>query len=287
MLNSQEQRQQYVRGTGFRLLENAYGVYDGEPVFETMEVVTETTTMTIHEMRKARLLHMLLQLLWGRRWYYELLKAMKAHGCDPMTFVELVAESLESADADVKHVISRYKSDLENENFPNPAALFRFWSNPSQLERLRKGEIGDLKEVYTYELLSHRSSLASVLMMAIGLFIRKTGLDSADSVVRRMKSVLAYCEERHVSFDQQSELIVRKSVDFSFDILGWEAAGYIPELARTFEVPITYELYLSDSQHRNLIRQLRQFEGDELKVTLRNMTLDASAEQFRYRVRRD
>ncbi len=64
-MDSQESRKKYFKETGWRLMDNAFGVYDGVRVFEGQETVQATSTMSRDELRGFRFYHFLLQFMWG------------------------------------------------------------------------------------------------------------------------------------------------------------------------------------------------------------------------------
>ena len=63
-------RAAYFRRTGWRLHDNAFGIYDGVKVFEGQEVVLETNTMSMKDLRSFRFIHFLIQFMQTCRYSF-------------------------------------------------------------------------------------------------------------------------------------------------------------------------------------------------------------------------
>ena len=53
-MDHEESRKKYIKKTGWRLHDNAYGIYQGEKIFEGQETVTETNTLSVEDFRYFR-----------------------------------------------------------------------------------------------------------------------------------------------------------------------------------------------------------------------------------------
>ena len=62
-MDDEESRKNYFKKTGWRLHDNAYGIYHGEKVFEGQETVTETNTLSVEDFRYFRYFHFLQQMM--------------------------------------------------------------------------------------------------------------------------------------------------------------------------------------------------------------------------------
>jgi hypothetical protein len=157
-MDSAEYRDQFVTRTGFRLHDNAWGVYDGETVMEAQEVVLATPTMPVDELRSFRFLHFLFQFMWSKEWYRVFLMFWKRHGLHPVDLMRRVAQETALAAAGpgqdaVARMRRAFDADHGLENFASAAELFAYWSQPAHFDRLGRGDYGKLNMQYTFEIL--------------------------------------------------------------------------------------------------------------------------------------
>ncbi len=97
-MSSADSRAEYIRQTGWRLHDNAYGIYDGRKIFEGQEVVLATNAMSVIELRSFRFIHFLLQFMWGRRWYYDFLQLFRSVGLHPVDMISRIADAFQEFD---------------------------------------------------------------------------------------------------------------------------------------------------------------------------------------------
>lgn len=284
-LDLADSRERYVKRSGYHLVLDGYGVYEGDRVFEAQEVVTETTTMPESEMRRVCLIHMLLQLMWGRKWYYDFLRLFKQRGIHPLDVVLRVADAFSRSGGELGEVFDAFCSDQDLEAFESEESLYEYWSRDEGLGRLREsGFFGELQDVYPYVVLEHKNAFRGLLIEVSQALSAEQEWKDCDEFVEQCREVLRFTETLHLSFDENLELIERKLGMFSFDIAEWRTGGYGDELQRA-AVPCEYEFYLPEEQKEFLRRQLEQFKSPNISATLFNMGFDTLADSSFYRVR--
>jgi radical SAM superfamily enzyme YgiQ (UPF0313 family) len=287
-MDSEESRNKYFHRIGWRLHDNAFGVYDGVKVFDGQEVVLGTSTMTMEELRSFRFIHFLLQFMWGRKWYYDYLHLFKSIGVHPVDTILLIAKSFRSDQNEMGELYARFSADHDLENFETFGSLSEFWSKDENLERLRSGEYGKLNYVFTYEILLEYYDEFNLFLLNIAQdYVEKISLKSKEDFIQQCRDVLEFSRALRVNLNPSTgELISTKHESFSFDLLAWRKQGYYGAPAKiSTSDRYDYEFYLPSWQKKSLNTQLKQFKSSNLKLTLRKMSEEINPDTFFYSVR--
>ena len=287
-MDSAESRERYITRTGWRLHDNAFGVYDGMKVFEGQEVVLGTNAMSTEELRSFRFIHFLIQFMWGRRWYFDFLQLMHNAGTHPLDTVLKVVDAFKADDGEMGALYQRFSDDHNLENFQSFEELVEHWSRDENLERLRDGTYGKLNYLYTYEiLLDHFDAFNKLLEKTASEMVSELpGVDRA-ALQEQFQDILAFSRERRISLTKdQDSLALTKRRSFSYDLLAWRDSGYEGMPAKiSSSARFDYEFFLDDRQQEVLRRQFEQFRSHNLNLTLRKMSEEMNAEEFFYKVR--
>lgn len=284
-MDSDDSRKKYFKRTGWRLHDNAFGVYDGHTVFEGQEVVLQTSTMTMDELRSFRFIHFMLQFMWGRRWYYDYLMLFKSYDIHPMDVILEVCRTFREDEGELGEVYKEFQSDHDLENFVTFEELADYWSQDQNLERLRTGSYGKLNYLFTFKILLEHQSAFNGLLDDVS---RKLASDnSVDEIfLNQVKDVLHFSETLKISLSEDFSLTESRLASFNFDILAWKSKGSKGQLEGNSTIAkFEYEFFLPEIQQKMLNRQLQQFKGGDINRTLRKMSEDTSPEQFFYQVR--
>ncbi len=287
-MDTPESRSAYFKRTGWRLHDNAFGVYDGETVFEGQEVVLATNAMSMDDLRGFRFIHFLLQFMWGRKWYYDYLQLMNEAGFHPVDMVVYIAERFPEDRDEMGALYERFRADHELENFETFEALAEYWAKPENLDRLRRGDYGKLNYVYTYEILLSCYEAFNAFLLRIAAE-KAEGLPAGEreGFMDRCTEILAFSQELRITLTQSmDEVVARKRRQFRYDVLAWRESGYqgVPAPISTSD-RFEFEFFLPERQLRMLQTQLEQFRSHNQSLTLRKMSEEMSADDFFYRVR--
>jgi radical SAM superfamily enzyme YgiQ (UPF0313 family) len=287
-MDTPESRAKYITRTGWRLHDNAFGIYDGAKVFEGQEVVLGTNAMSSEELRSFRFIHFLIQFMWGRRWYYDFLQLFRNIGVHPLDAILEVIESFKNDEGAMGALYEKFVADHNLENFSSFEELEAFWSQEENLERLRAGTYGKLNYLYTYEiLLDHFDSFNEMLEETAKQILAKQEQVDDSVVMDQCRDILAFSRERRIGLTKdQDELSLTKRRSFNYDLLAWRESGYegMPAQISTSS-RFNYEFFLTDRQQDVLRRQFEQFRSHNLNLTLRKMSEEMDAEEFFYKVR--
>lgn len=286
-MDTLDNREKYFHRTGWRLHDNAYGIYEGEKVFEGQEVVLATSTMSSEELRSFRFIHFLLQFMWGRRWYFDFLYLFNQNGLHPVDMVVKIADEFIADGGEMGKLYKDFCADHDLENFSTADGLFDYWAQDEPFERLRSGTYGKLNYYFTYViLLDHQEAFHTFLMNLAQKLV--TGIDVPDQAVflGQCEDILRFSKALRVTLSDCHDIVDLKRESFQFDVLAWrldrEAGG--PKASEATDRN-EYEFFLPNQQHEDLKRQLAQFGNDNINRSFRKMSEDTSPEQFFYQVR--
>ena len=115
-MDTEESRKKYFKKTGWRLFDNAYGIYDGKIILEGQEVVLQTNTLSIEDFRYIRFYHFLQQMMWSKRWYFDYLKLLMSYNIHPVSVFDKIIELFKD-----KQKIASNASNLHNQQPPSAA----------------------------------------------------------------------------------------------------------------------------------------------------------------------
>lgn len=288
-MDSDESRKNYFRRTGWRLHDNAFGIYDGVKIFEGQEVVLETSTMSFEELRGFRFIHFLIQFMWSRKWYFDYLNLFRQRGINPVDVIVRVAKACERDNGAVGRLFDAFRADHDLEHFETYEDLCNYWEREENLERLRRKEYGKLNYVFTFRMMHESGSEFGELLRQVSEhMVNDLEPKSADEFLQQISDVLHFTDILRVEITEDLKLISAKNADFNFDVLSWRESGYKSPLERapngdTFR----YHFHLPDTQRRLLEIQLNQFRSENVNLTLRKMSEDTSPDQFFYQVEPD
>ncbi len=287
-MDTAESRKAYFRRTGWRMHDNAFGIYDGVKVFEGQEVVIETSAMSMVELRSFRFIHFLVQFMWSRKWYYDYLHLMWRAGVHPVDMIVRIAAAFEADGGEMGDLYRRFRADHDLENFETFEELEAYWSRDENMERLRAGDYGKLNYMYTYEiLLDHYDAFNEFLYRVSCAAGEDHEIADVETFRDQCRDVLEFSRELRVTLTQALDTVVeRKRRSFAFDLLAWRQNGYqgTPAKISTSD-RFDFEFYLPSRQREVLQRQLSQFRSHNIGLTLRKMSEEIGADEFFYRVR--
>jgi len=106
---SEKYRKKYGIKTKFRPIFGAYGIYDGQKVFEVEESVRATNDMTESELENFKILHWLINFLWNTGLFKPILRYFQWYGVNP----GLVLYKLSSAR---NHLLANLFSKMNKES---------------------------------------------------------------------------------------------------------------------------------------------------------------------------
>lgn len=287
-MDTSEMRQKYFKHTGWRLHDNAFGVYEGVTIFEGQEVVLETSTMSAAELRSFRFIHFLIQFMWSRKWYYDYLRLFQQQDLHPVDLIVRIANAFKSDQGEMGSLYKNFCADHDLENFPTVESLSSYWGDSNNLERLRSGSYGKLNYLYTYDIiLGHYDAFNIFLYEISAQAVNELELKNPTILLDQVKEILDFNQALRIELTGNFDRVVEsKRLSFNYDLLAWRNSGYQGPPARiSTSDRFEYEFFLPERQRLNLEKQLTQFRSHNINLTLRKMSEEISANDFFYHVR--
>ena len=283
-MDTEESRKKYFKKTGWRLFDNAYGIYDGKIILEGQEVVLMTSTLSIEDFRYIRFYHFLQQMMWSKKWYYDYLKFLKSYGIHPVSVFKKIIEKCKKDKGEIGNLYSGFMKDYdEAESFDSFKKLEKYWQRESNFNRLKEGNYGKLNMLYTFKLvLNHRKTFNKFLLKISIEYSTSLGLD-VDNFVELCKEVLKFQNAKFLQIDNEWKIKQQFTEKFEYDFLKWRESGY-GQLEKLNNKKY-YKFYISKKQQKAIDIQLRQYKSNNINSTFQKMVVNSDNDQFFYEVR--
>ena len=283
-MDTEESRKKYFKKTGWRLFDNAYGIYDGKIILEGQEVVLLTNTLSIEDFRYIRFYHFLQQMMWSKKWYYDYLKFLKSYGIHPVSVFKKIIEKCKKDKGEIGNLYSGFMKDYdEAESFDSFKKLEKYWQRESNFNRLKEGNYGKLNMLYTFKLvLNHRKAFNKFLLKISKEYATSLGLD-VDNFVELCKEVLKFQNAKFLQIDNEWKIKQQFTEKFEYDFLKWRESGY-GQLEKLSNKKY-YKFYISKKQQKAIDIQLRQYKSNNINSTFQKMVVNSDNTQFFYEVR--
>jgi hypothetical protein len=286
-MDTDESRAKNIEITGWRLHDNAFGVYDDKPVFEGQEVVLQTPTISRREMGAFRYIHWLTQLMWGRRYYVDFLQLLWKNGIHPFDMVTEIYSAMERDTGSIGIIFEEFKQDYGLEDFGSEEALIDYWGKPENLQRLKEGSYGKLNAVYTHKIVLHHGEEFNEFIFRVARdVLDKLGTKDQDECLKLCKEVNRYNLESRIALNSDLSLVEQKQISFDCDILSWKLSNYENAApAQSDDTKFNYEFYIPPVKKAVLETKISQFGSHNLNLTWRKMTEYSNPDEFFYAVR--
>jgi radical SAM superfamily enzyme YgiQ (UPF0313 family) len=283
-MDEKNYRSKYFKKTGFRLHDNSYGIYLGKKVFEAQETVLETSTLSVEDFRYFRFFHFLLQMMWGKKWYYNFLIFLKSnHSINPVDFIDQLSDEIRLSDNDINKMYKNFMKDYDDaESFETQEELVEYWSKDQNFLRLKNGDYGKLNMLYTYKIiLDLRKEFNEMLINFTKKIAIKYNILDPD-FYEKCEEILKFQNLKFLKLNKENELQNEASGKFKYNILGWIKNNYV-NLEKHNQIQ-TYKFYLTKEQYKTIKVQLKQNKSKNINSKLRDMSVYTSTNQFFYDV---
>lgn len=265
-MNTAHERQIYKIQTKFRLLENSYGVYWGQPVIEYEEIVVATQDISYEDHFFNRILSWLIQMSWNLRHQDTVIRLLFAKlAINPLDFFVRVIEDRETAPKIVRQIFDEFDMDAQTELYPSPEALVAHYTQKEELEHLKNGGFRRLNLAYTgrvsvecaREIVEYYGQVAKSLASDIG---------KLDSTVERMiDDCVAFASQRYIGvedcFTLATNKMPEKQIEVFFDAQSFVKPGAEPNPdVHMHSKPLTLQFYMNPDQAEMIRKYLQHYD---------------------------
>ena len=207
-MDDKDYRAKYFKKTGFRLHDNSYGIYLGQKVFEAQETVLETSTLSVQDFRYFRFFHFLLQMMWGKKWYYNYLIFLKSsHTINPVDFIDQLADEIRLSENAINKMYKSFMKDYDDaESFQSYEDLEKYWSEDKNFLRLKNGDYGKLNMLYTYKIiLDLRQEFNELLINFTKKIVNKYKINDPD-FIDKCEEILRFQNLKFLKINTQEKM---------------------------------------------------------------------------------
>ena len=274
-MNTQEHREKFGVKTAWRLLEDAYGRYQGNVCLEAAEVVVETDTFSFEDNILCRKLNWLIQMSWTLRWHNLVLRLLQEHQLDPVDFFLYVIDQVDRAPREIRELFNEFDRDARNELFPTYEDLVEHYSTEEKITSLRSGGFKKLMTYYSGKALVVNNQMIQFFCQIAKELFSKHGRHSGQ-FEEMLGECVFFMKERSLSGNTIMGIKCgnhpkNKTLRFMYDIPAWDIDPDRRPL-NDFRVEgshFQYEFYTSSTQieanHSFLQKLAREDEEYQLQ----------------------
>ena len=139
-LSNPESRERFGLETKFRVVARNVGIYKGEPVVETEEVVVETPTISFEEYLEIRVFHLLLTIFYYEGNFEEAFELARQAGLKPFDVILQMQSMLAEAPPTFRDLIEDFRVESVEELFDGREACVEWASG--HIDGLIDGSVG-------------------------------------------------------------------------------------------------------------------------------------------------
>lgn len=270
-----EAREKYKFDTRFRVLPKNYGVYDDDLVFDIEEIIVATDTLPFEDYIECRKLHMTFSVFWNDGWFSDLIEFAHRHGVPRSEWLKAMLDAMMAEKGKVREFLDAFVGETKNELFPTREACIAHYSEPTNFERLRNGEIGD-NLMYKYRAIASFHlwpEICAIAMNATRLLLEDRGLTGEFADFDEFWADLhRYCEAKHAHGRTIEDVLAPVVMPLQYDIPRWFADGaHANTRAYRLPEPTTFTFQLSQEGYEEL-RSAFDVWGDKVKGLAKMVT---------------
>jgi len=275
-INAPDQREKYGMHTGFRLMENCYGLYDGRAAVEYQEMVMSTGSFSLDDFFACRQLNWLIQMSWTMRQHDLLLHLLLCLGVNPVDFFIRAIRDFKTAPVKVRKIFEDFISDMRKEFFPNKETLVSFHSSEEKMKFLRKGGFRKLNTHYSSRVLieCNKDFIDYYKSIALEMAARNSEDQALDGKI--ISECAHFLEQRYIKLSDLKEIEAGKDVcknaAFHYDIARWIKDGMQKPLsAYHHPAGFTYRFFINKKQGSVIKKYMQYFSGISGEYQMRKM----------------
>ncbi|MCX6623467.1 MAG: hypothetical protein NTY38_20855, partial [Acidobacteria bacterium] len=100
-------------------------------------------TLPFEDYLRARRVALIAGFFWLDNYFDEVVQFVETLGVRRSEWFDAMIEEFENAPAEIRDYLAKFTEETRNELFPSREACVRFYSEPENFERLKRGEVGD------------------------------------------------------------------------------------------------------------------------------------------------
>ncbi len=239
-INNIETHQRYKFVVKHRVVPRNFGMYRGELVCETEEIVVATDTLSYQDYLDCRRLHLILEAYYKENPFAELIAFVNACGVPTSDFFFHLFEGLDQAPEDLAEVFRHFTEETEGELFDTREEVLAFMG--ARMEDVKEGKVGgNLLQKYSVNLWFHHlpSLVSYAAEMARTVITKKAAeLDATPEVISaQIQSIEEYLKAVFVNVLKPGDVRAVKKIKLLYDVAAWKKANFKDALSHVDDEP--------------------------------------------------
>lgn len=182
---SKNDRLRYGIKTKFRPIFGAYGIYDGQKIFEIEESVRSTKDMSESELESFKIVHWLIYFCWDIGLFKPLLKFGHKHGANPGIVLYKLSNS---SHPELIDLFSKMRAESMAEWFESRQAMIQHYSHKNHFDKLANSFV-KLNSLWIARLYQDAGILSTLLSETENI-IKKIIINDDKETEKSLKGIL-------------------------------------------------------------------------------------------------
>ena len=221
-------RDQFNFGTKFRILPKNSGIYGGEKVFDTEEIVVSTDTLPFDDYVTCRKWHMISSVFWNDGWFEPVVLFLRSRGVKNSDWWSRMLPATENGSPAMREFLSSFVAETCNELFPTREDCIEFYQQDENFAKLQAGEIGD-NLMYRYRAIASFQiwdDVSATAMETTRALLVEHGVDQQIAHFHEFWDDFSlFIRKQHASGREVEEILSNATATLRYDIPAWLALG--------------------------------------------------------------
>jgi len=281
-------RKEFHFDTRFRVLPKNFGIYGGDKVLDTEEIVVSTDTMSFDDYVTTRKYHLVSSVFWNDSWFENAVAFSQKFGVKRSEWFDAMLPGLESSGGRARDFLDSFVRETIGELFPTRKACHDFYNENENFARLLNGDIGD-NLMYKYRAIASFQiwpDICAVAMDATRQLVEKRGAASQiPGFDDFWCDFQAYIQAKHADGKGREDILRPIQVKLGHDIPSWVQDG-MPLDVNNYRLaePEVFEFTLTEEGAREMAAALDVWTSS-LKGLTKMVTRVRMAWQIRAAIR--
>ena len=227
-----DSREEFRFDTRFRVLPRNFGVYEGQRVFDTEEIIIATDTLPFEDYITSRKYHLISSVFWNDGWFSHVVAFCRALGIKNSDWWLAMLPALEDGGPEVRGLLDQFVGETKAELFDSKEECIAFYARDENYEKLGRGEIGD-NLMYRYRAIASFfiwNAICSSAMSATRALLESRGLTAEiPDFDRFWQDFTTFVRLSHATGDTEAKILAPTAAMLNYDIAAWLASGNLTD----------------------------------------------------------
>lgn len=247
--------EEYVRRYGYqakyRIVPLDFGIYDGNPTFDTEAVSVVSRDFSLEDYLNSRRLLLLIDLCYNSNLFAALKKYIRSHNKKYSEWIDFLFDRLSQFPAEVSEIFKSFETETLSELWNSEEELMEHYSNPENYERLVRGDAGG-NVLFRHKVLmmwQASDKWVNAIFSISQIFLEKGESDNISQIRQEMEALKKFIL---ISMADSFEFRLERQwlcESFSVDILAWLRSESGKKMTEFYSAdPIKFKFYFDERQ---------------------------------------